>query len=82
MFRYVRPAGAFGDKVVGLRRGVATELREHIGPGFHVIQRAQVTAIVERTQIFILQSGKSETRFLLCSITLRFISSNFASQRP
>ena len=45
-------AGAFGHKVIGLCGGVTAELGEHIGPRFHVVQRAEVTTVIKRAKIF------------------------------
>ena len=39
--------GAFRHEVIGLRQAVTAELREHIGVCGDVIQRAQVTAVIQ-----------------------------------
>ncbi len=46
--------------VVAVGIGVAAEHRQHIGPGFDVINHAIVTAVIERAVIAIFQACESE----------------------
>ena len=67
-------AGAFGHEVIGLRGRVPTELREHIGPRFNVVQRTQITTVVEGTEVFQFQTREGQTCFLLVRIAFGFIA--------
>ena len=69
-------AGTFGHEVVGLGGRVTAEFREHIGPGFNVIQGAEVTTVIERTVVFQFQAGKRQTGFL-GGVAFRFVAGEF-----
>ena len=53
--------GTAGHVNVGLGVGIAAEFRQHIGPGFNVVDHAVVPAIVQRPAVGKLQAGKAET---------------------
>lgn len=54
--------GTAGHEVVGVV-SIATELWQHIGPAFHVVQYAVVTAVVEGAVVSEFQTGKAQTGF-------------------
>lgn len=55
--------GTAGHEVVGVGVSIATELWQHIGPAFHVVQYAVVTAVVEGAVVSEFQTGKAQTGF-------------------
>ena len=54
--------GAAGHEVVGFGVGVAAELRQHIGPAFHVVQYAIVTTVIEGAVVTHFDTGEGQTR--------------------
>ena len=53
---------AAGHEVVGFGVGVATELRQHIGPAFHVVQDTVVTTVIEGAVVTHFYTGEGQTR--------------------
>ena len=49
-------------KIIRIGVRVAAEFREHIGPAFHVVQHAIVTAIIERAVVTHFYTGEGQTR--------------------
>jgi|GEM_PF-5446423 len=54
--------GAAGHIVIGEGVGVATEFRQHIRPGFHVVKHTIVTTIIKGTVVAKLQASEAKTR--------------------
>ena len=54
--------GTAGHEVIGFGVGVPAELRQHIGPAFHVVQNTVVTTIIKRAIITHFDTGEGQTR--------------------